>query len=1231
MSCEMVLPTEEDVWDLCRAYFSKYTVVRHNIESYNYFMTVSLPHIVQESSEIKVKDATCEHVIMLCNVSVQKPICDESDGYDRPIMPHMARMRSATYSCAVMVDVMHDIHKAGELKERRVFREVLLCRIPCMVGSMYCHTFKSERQYECRLDNGGYFIINGIEKALLAQEKLHTNHPYIFPVRQPSKYQLVCEIRSCHELKMRSTSTLYLYMTTTKKGAIPEMAASLPFIDMDIPILALFKLMGVSTRDEALTYIIGDTEVDESRLLCGILDNDSTCDMNVNEILEWIGKEGTKEQTKEKRTKYLDHIITNEMLPHMGLTTEPDVLKKKASFLGYMVRKLIAVHNGQLQCDDRDHYANKRIDTAGVLMSLLFRQVFRGMTKSLATQLSKLQEQNKMEYTNIGDLINDKKVTAAFKYAFSTGNWGMQRGSPGQTGVAQMMSRMTPVASSSNLRRINTPINREGKAPKPRQLHYTSWGVVCPVETPEGASCGLVKNLAMMTHVRIGTHSGALKEQLDIIGNGLVYILNCTDKIRTEGTPVFINGVLYAYASTLYWARELVENVRKLRRTQMLPFDTSVAFVDDSICIDSDPGCLLRPLIVADRIHEIHNLIKNAPSFENMWDSFIASGIIEYIDKQEEIDLKVGMYMREDCIRSDYTHYELHPSHINGLCASLIVYPDHNQAPRNCYQSAMGKQAVSLYALNYPRRLDAVSHVLMNGQKPIVTTRMDDILHTSEAPTGCTAIVCIMCYSGFNQEDSLIVNQSALDRGLFRSMKFQTYKDEEHSNGADAEKFQNPISDKCVGMRVGCYDKLDENGFVPIGTAVEAGDVIIGKAIITNEIGEGAKRALKRDRSVIVRQSDDSVVDAIMKSKKRDGSYLAKVRTRSTKTPMVGDKLCYDEHTHILTERGWIPAPMVRSNDNALVYDPITKHMAYEPIENVHHYPPEEQCMYELQTSNLDLKVTMNHNMYVSNSPEGEYELEPAKDIIGKQRTYLNTCKNGLSPCQIQPPPVPKKLLTLFGLWIGYGCIDHKNIKIAHVKQSTRDAIIDVIEALKLKYESEHDTITVFDNESLYFMKSYAHTFLPNWCFKLSIDHSRHLIEGMLMNSMNSCVYYTTSLQLKDDLQKLVLHAGWSSCSEQRTENGGRGFSGGRVWRIAITKRPRKPKVNDNNSTTYERIAKYHGSVHCISVRTGIIHVRRNGKTAWCGNSSRHGQKGVVSSRIRFPFLPSGVSRFFPH
>ena len=232
-------------------------------------------------------------------------------------------------------------------------------------------------------------------------------------------------------LQMRS-STLNIYITSTKKGAIPEMMVSLPFIDMDVPILALFRLVGVPTRDAAVCLIVGDLDAEESRLLCGILDNDTTCDMAYDDLIEWLGREGTKEPTRERRERYLEHIITNEVLPHMGLTAKPDVLQAKACYLGFMVRKLVATYTGQIQCDDRDHYANKRIDSAGMLMSLLFRQMYRTLLKSLSSQMYRLLESNKLAYTNIGDILNHKKITGAFKYAFSTGNWGMQRGSSTQ-------------------------------------------------------------------------------------------------------------------------------------------------------------------------------------------------------------------------------------------------------------------------------------------------------------------------------------------------------------------------------------------------------------------------------------------------------------------------------------------------------------------------------------------------------------------------------------------------------------------------------------------------------------------------------------------------------------------------------------------------------------------------------------------------------------------------------
>merc|ERR1719359_177200 len=173
-----------------------------------------------------------------------------------------------------------------------------------------------------------------------------------------------------------------------------------------------------------------------------------------------------------------------------------------------------------------------------------------------------------------------------------------------------------------------------------------------------------------------------------------------------------------------------------------------------------------------------------------------------------------------------YTHCEIHPSMILGICASIIPFPDHNQSPRNTYQSAMGKQAMGIYASNYQVRMDTMAHVLHYPQKPLTTTRAMEYMHFRELPSGVNAVVAIMCYTGYNQEDSLIMNQAAIDRGLFRSTFYRTYADQEHndhnahkldSSDVLRENFERPNREDCTGMRHGSYDKVDSDGLVSPG------------------------------------------------------------------------------------------------------------------------------------------------------------------------------------------------------------------------------------------------------------------------------------------------------------------------------------------------------------------------------------------------------------------------------
>lgn len=893
------LPTQNEIWYVINTYFKKYGFVRHQLESFNSFITTLLPHIIHESAEIRVlqDEGREEHVVSMCNVSVQRPTTSDVDGSERDLDPHMARLKGLTYASAVLVDVVHDIFIDGRRVERRLFRETCLCRIPVMLGSLCCHTQHKESNMECRLDQGGYFVVSGAEKVVVAQEKLHHNTPYVFPVRQPSRFAMQCEMRSCHEKKLRSTSSLYVYITNSKKGATPEMVVTLPFITMSVPIIALFRLLGVESRHDAMQVIVGDEEAKESPMLTAILDNDNTADMDVESLYEFIGREGTKEVTRERRQRYINHILNCEVLPHQGLSRTPEIIRAKALYLGLMVRKLMRVYTGDLQCDDRDHFAAKRVDCAGTQFGLLFRQVFRGVHKTLGMTISRAAEANRLRYTNVGNLVAGKKITQAFRYALASGNWGIMstRGNTAQNGVAQQLSRMTATSTLSLLRKISTPVARETKNPKPRQLHHTSWGLICPMDTPEGAGCGLTKSLAAVTHVRVGTFSSYICEQLDhaeTTMDGIYKALECPPSVRRSGIPVLVNGCLYQYVEQGR-VEALAAHMRHLRRMCAIPFDTTVAYADGHLFVDTDAGCLMRPLLRVEGLRSLPGMIRDVPH-GNLIDHLFREGVFEYIDKQEEAALRVALSPLAEPTDGwgGYTHCELDPSLIAGLCGGCIPFAEFNQSPRNTYQSAMMKQALGVYTLNYPIRMDTIAHTMVCPQKPLVTTRLDSLVGVSDAPAGVNAIVAIMCYTGQNQEDSVIINQSALDRGIFRSVKLQTYRDEERQNGGtDAERFENVgnLSD-IAGKRDANYEHLDGGGIVAVGTHVHPGDILMAKTVTTTELGEGARRVLKRDKSTELRH-DDGIVDAVLKVVKSDGTNMVKVKLRKTRTPMVGDKL----------------------------------------------------------------------------------------------------------------------------------------------------------------------------------------------------------------------------------------------------------------------------------------------------------------------------------------------------
>jgi len=237
-----------------------------------------------------------------------------------------------------------------------------------------------------------------------------------------------------------------------------------------------------------------------------------------------------------------------------------------------------------------------------------------------------------------------------------------------------------------------------------------------------------------------------------------------------------------------------------------------------------------------------------------------------------------------------YTHAEIHPSMLLGVACSIIPFPDHNQSPRNTYQSAMGKQAMGIYATNYQLRMDTLAHVLCYPQKPLVTTRTMQYLHFRELPAGQNAIVAIACYSGYNQEDSVIMNHSSVDRGLFRSIFYRSYRDEEKGT-LSREVFEKPNRQTTMHMRAGSYDKLDDDGLITPGSRASGSDVIIGKTIPLPQPDDGeVVKHTKSDASTSMRANEDGIIDQVMVTTNSDGYRFVKIRVRIVRIPQVGDK-----------------------------------------------------------------------------------------------------------------------------------------------------------------------------------------------------------------------------------------------------------------------------------------------------------------------------------------------------
>lgn len=1003
--------TAEDCWTVVSSFFDTKGLVSQQLDSFDEFVSTTMQEIVNENSEItldqnlpQAEDEPNEAIlrrysIQFGQVLLSRPAMTESDGSTTTMVPQEARLRNLTYSSPMYLSMTWTKKKAYERQitgeedldamEGITHRQnsstylqwededeqspvsIFIGKLPIMLKSKYCvlKELNENELYnwnECPYDQGGYFVINGSEKVLIAQEKSANNIVQVFKKAQ-SNTPYVAEIRSALEKGSRLTSGMQIKLYEKgeghKGGFGQTIKCTLPYIKTEIPIAIVFRALGVVSDEDILNHICYDRKDTQMLEMLKPCIEEAFVIQDREVALDFIGKRGNSQGVaRDKRIKYAREIMQKETLPHISQSEGSET--RKAFFLGYMVHRLLQCALGRREVDDRDHFGKKRLDLAGPLLANLFRMLFLKLNKDVYKYLQRCVENDK-EF-NLTLAVKSTTLTNGLKYSLATGNWGDQKKAmSAKAGVSQVLNRYTFASTLSHLRRTNTPIGRDGKIAKPRQLHNTHWGLVCPAETPEGQACGLVKNLALMCYITVGTPADPIVGFM--ISRNMEVLEEYEPLASPNATKIFVNGV---WVGVHRDPAHLVRVVQELRRNGTISHEVSLVrdIRDREFKIFTDAGRVCRPLFVVnndpaspnpgslvltkehvaklEEDKEIGATMDAAEKEEKEmgWQGLIKKGVVEYVDAEEEETIMIVMTPEDlDISRQlqagfalpeanpedinkrvkapmnptahTWTHCEIHPSMILGICASIIPFPDHNQvrlreseltrsrgamltgtqSPRNTYQSAMGKQAMGVFLTNYDQRMDTMANILYYPQKPLATTRSMEFLKFRELPAGQNAIVAIACYSGYNQEDSVIMNQSSIDRGLFRSLFYRAYTDQEKRVGMSVvEQFEKPMRSDTLKLKHGTYDKLDDDGIVAPGVRVSGEDIIIGKtapiAADAEELGQRTKLHVKRDTSTPLRSTENGIVDQVLLSTNSDGLRFVKVRMRTTKIPQIGDK-----------------------------------------------------------------------------------------------------------------------------------------------------------------------------------------------------------------------------------------------------------------------------------------------------------------------------------------------------
>ena len=906
-------------------------MVRHHIDSFNDFINTKIPTYIKNSNPLKLSLEDGREIRIFIGGLQGNLIFNSPTSEDLSILPHSCRLDNKTYAFDLRADI--DVQYIYEKDtETKTFKNILLGQIPLLLKSSLCYLrgLTSNELHdidECKFELGGYFIIGGQERVLLTQESLGTNmftakkriqgpspeqirtrsekemREILSKNQKENKFEYICGI-SCesedgtlkgrHLLVIppenkRETDSQKILKEKDYSNFSNERVPTiyLPGFDNELPLISVFYALGFTTdkdiydvtfagTDERTIYDTLFTELilSHDKFLARELlkEDDQQQDMNLLFL---------RRQTRTRSDGAVFSNLYSKLFSHCEKRDEStaSVYKRKGYLLGHMFKLAMDVALGK-ENTDRDHFRYKRLSASGDLMFGEFRRIYNEISSTMKLQLDRRIEFEKQTYKGkeLSSLIQEESLSIYWKsYIFLQefeksfkGSWN------GESGVAQVLSRISYMGSISHLRRINLMMDKETKQVAPRKLHSSSWGYTCPVDNPDGKNIGLIKSLALFASISTATSIQDLKSKLDFID---ITLIN-PSQYNSTWTKLFLNSDLLGIIKN---TETFHLNLIQLRRESKIPKTVSFSWniLENTYEIYCGAG---RPYRYIYQENLKPELIRSLKSWESM------KKYMDFIDPSET-----------DCTKISIESFSKEPSEIHGTTifspsASIIPFIDHNQAPRNMFACQQVKQSCSWYSTSFNKRFDTLGTLMHTVELPLCQTWTTQHILNGCLSYGENTIVAIGIYGGYNQEDSIILNKSAVDRGQFSLTYYHSYDEQEkivdpatQSHTIITNLTQDPKYRETVERKLGKeYSYLDSEGLIKIGSEVLDDTVLIGMITpVTNDAGHilGYK-----DISFLPKKGQRGRVDSIAKYTTPEGLRGIKIRISEGRKPIIGDK-----------------------------------------------------------------------------------------------------------------------------------------------------------------------------------------------------------------------------------------------------------------------------------------------------------------------------------------------------